>query len=263
MMVIATQVELFGIAFARKISLLGTWANNFSVGFEALPISQSRMLNGCHYGKWVNVRSKKCWCDIYLIVLSWSFSKFVSSMKYTALTNELQKNWCRLLKVHLKTQDNFVFVLFLCFLVASTKYSIILLCVARMICTIIQLKSNSLIVRPKASISMTPSEPINDGIIFSYFLILYTMVAIADRSTLIPPSCVECRHICLFSVFSSHCISWLFLFLYPILFYVPHLFLCTPSFFMYHTLFFVPLPYLYLVIQCKGLHLPARANRHN
>ena len=143
-------------------------------------------------------------------------------MKYTALTNELQKNWCRLLKVHLKTQDTFVFVL----------CSIILLCVARMICTIIQLKSNSLIVRPKASISMTPSEPINDGIIFSYFLILYTMVAIADRSTLIPPSCVECRHICLFSVFSSHCISWLFLFLYPILVYVPHPLLCAPSLFI-------------------------------
>ena len=117
-------------------------------------------------------------------------------------------------------------------MVAPTKCSIILLCVARMICTIIQLKSNSLIVRSKASISMTPSEPINDGIIFSYFLILYTMVAIADRSTLIPPSCVECRHICLFSVFSSHCISWLFLILYPILFYVPHPFLCTPPFFM-------------------------------
>ena len=130
-MVIATQAELFGIAFAKKMSLLGPWANNFSVGFEAPPISQSRMLNGCHYGKWVNVRSKKCWCDIYLIVLSWSFSKFVSSMKYTALTIELQKNWCRLLKVHLKTQDNFVFVLFLCFLVAPTKCSIILLCAAR------------------------------------------------------------------------------------------------------------------------------------
>ena len=104
------------------------------------------------------------------------------------------------------------------FLVTPTKCSIILLCVARMICTIIQLKSNSLIVEPKASISMTPSEPINDGIIFSYFLILYTMVAIADRSTLIPPSCVECRHICLFSVFSSHCISWLFFVPFPYLF---------------------------------------------
>ena len=54
-MVIATQVELFGIAFAKKMSLLGPWANNFSVGFEAIPISQSRMLNGCHYGKSINV----------------------------------------------------------------------------------------------------------------------------------------------------------------------------------------------------------------